>query len=211
MDKDKIEQKEARLQETQRYWDREAANFDDEPDHGLRDPSVFEAWRSLLNAWLPPAPCSVLDIGCGTGSLSVLLASSGYAITGIDLSPVMIEVARAKAVAKGFDVRFLVMDAAYPDLNPRQFDILICRHLLWALPEPEKALQRWAELQNQPGTLVLVEGFWGTGAGLHTEDVLKIIPSSFTNVRVENLSDQPALWGKKVTDERYAIIAEQHE
>ena len=36
------------------HWNAAAADFDDEPDHGLRDPAVREAWRAAL-ALLPPA------------------------------------------------------------------------------------------------------------------------------------------------------------
>ncbi|WP_203791425.1 hypothetical protein [Paractinoplanes rishiriensis] len=35
-------------------WDRQAATFDDEPDHGLRDPAVRDAWIALLTP-VPPA------------------------------------------------------------------------------------------------------------------------------------------------------------
>ncbi len=38
---------------TREFWDAEAAAFDDEPDHGLRDPATREAWRQLLAAHLP--------------------------------------------------------------------------------------------------------------------------------------------------------------
>ena len=59
-------------------WDAEAATFDREPDHGLLDPLVRDAWEDLVVPLMPAAPASVLDVGCGTGSLSVLLAQSGY-------------------------------------------------------------------------------------------------------------------------------------
>ena len=58
-------------------WDDAAATFDDEPDHGLRDPQVRAAWAALLLPLMPPAPARILDLGCGTGSLAVLLASRG--------------------------------------------------------------------------------------------------------------------------------------
>ena len=76
-------------------WDAEAATFDDEADHGLADPATREAWRALLLGVLPPAPARIADLGCGTGSLSVLLAREGYAVDGLDLSPE--RVARARA------------------------------------------------------------------------------------------------------------------
>ena len=72
--------------EVVRFWDAQASTFDDEPDHGLRDAHVRDAWRSLLLSVLPARPSTVVDLGCGTGSLTVLLAESGYDITGIDAS-----------------------------------------------------------------------------------------------------------------------------
>ncbi len=51
------------------FWDAQAAEFDDEPDHGLRDAIVRAAWKRLLLSEMPAAPASVVDLGCGTGSL----------------------------------------------------------------------------------------------------------------------------------------------
>ena len=198
---------EKHLQESRVFWDKEAANFDNEPDHGLRDPITRAAWTELLRAHLPHPPSTVLDIGCGTGSLSVVLAILGHTVTGIDLSPEMITRARAKAARVGYPIQFHVMDAAYPQLPPQQFDAIVCRHLLWALPEPKEVLQRWAELLKPGGMLFLVEGFWHTGAGLHMEDVVESLPATFTNISTLNLSSQSNLWGGPVTDERYAVIA----
>ncbi|GGL23437.1 hypothetical protein [Phycicoccus endophyticus] len=55
-------------------WDAEAATFDEAADHGLADPTVREAWRELLRYAPPPAPAAVADLGCGTGTLSLLPA-----------------------------------------------------------------------------------------------------------------------------------------
>ncbi|GAA2508411.1 hypothetical protein GCM10023100_61460 [Actinocorallia cavernae] len=48
-------------------WDARAAGFDDEPDHGLRDPAVRAARAARLRSWLPGHLADVLDLGCGTG------------------------------------------------------------------------------------------------------------------------------------------------
>src|SRR5215207_1046889 len=117
-----------------RYWNREAASFDDEPDHGLRDPSVRHAWRELLLRLLPPAPADVLDVGCGTGSLTVLLADAGYRAQGLDISDGMITAAEAKADAAGVDVEFRVGEAADPPYPRACVDVVLARHVLWALP-----------------------------------------------------------------------------
>jgi SAM-dependent methyltransferase len=52
------------------------------------------------------APCRVVDLGCGSGINAVWLAQHGFAVTGIDLSPLAIEQARARAAATGVAVRF---------------------------------------------------------------------------------------------------------
>ncbi|RSS45908.1 class I SAM-dependent methyltransferase, partial [Streptomyces sp. WAC05858] len=81
---------------TTAYWDAAAADFDNEPDHGLRDPAVREAWAARLRGWLPERAGDVLDLGCGTGSLALLAAERGHRVTGVDRSPRMVELARAK-------------------------------------------------------------------------------------------------------------------
>jgi ubiquinone/menaquinone biosynthesis C-methylase UbiE len=201
---------EKRLQEVRQYWDNAAVSFDNEPDHGLHDPQVLRAWTELLRKWLPANKIAILDVGCGTGSLSVVLAGLGHSVTGIDVSPAMITRAQAKANVHGHLIEFHAMDAAAPQFAPRSFDAIVCRHLLWTLPEPSQVLRRWVELLVTSGRLILIEGFWNTGGGLHAPELSAALPSSVTTVSVRDLSDQPEYWGKKVTDERYAIIADLH-
>jgi 2-polyprenyl-3-methyl-5-hydroxy-6-metoxy-1,4-benzoquinol methylase len=197
-----------RLRETRDLWDRAAVTFDEAADHGLRDPAVRQAWAALIRTLLPASPAAILDMGCGTGSLSVVMAGMGHDVTGIDLSPGMIAQARAKAAAAGQIIAFQVMDAAELSLAPGQFDAIVSRHLLWALPEPEQVLRRWAALLRPGGRLVLIEGRWSTGAGLAAAKILAALPPTLTPHPVRDLSQQPQLWGREVADERYAIIAD---
>jgi 2-polyprenyl-3-methyl-5-hydroxy-6-metoxy-1,4-benzoquinol methylase len=191
--------------DTRTYWDAAAVHFDDEPDHGLRDAHVRQAWLDLLQELLPWSDGRVLDVGCGTGSLSIVLAGLGFDVTGIDISPAMIARSQEKAEQAGHDIQFQVMDAAQPHLPGQQFDAVLCRHLLWALPEPKTVLRRWLSLLSPGGWMVLIEGYWHPGAGIHAEELLSALPPEITAVSVQNLSDRPALWGRKVSDERYVI------
>jgi ubiquinone/menaquinone biosynthesis C-methylase UbiE len=86
----------------------------------------------------------VLDVGCGTGSLSHLIAEAGHRVTGVDLSPRMVEQARTKLAAADLEGRFLVGDAALPPTGEERFDVLLSRHLVWTLPDPKAALNEWA-------------------------------------------------------------------
>lgn len=190
------------------YWEAAAASFDEEPDHGLRDPAVRAAWAARLRSWLPSAPGAVLDLGCGTGSLSLLAAEQGHRVTGIDRSARMIERARTKLA--GRDAAFLVGDAAEPPVGERRFDAVLVRHVLWALPDPAAALRHWAGLLTPGGRLVLVEGRWGEAdpIGLPADELTALVEPLAARTRVESLAHDPALWGKEVTDERYVLIAD---
>ncbi|BBC37703.1 hypothetical protein SGFS_089970 [Streptomyces graminofaciens] len=188
-------------------WDAEAATFDDEPDHGLRDPAVKEAWADRLRDWLPRHACDVLDLGCGTGSLSLLATEQGHRVTGVDAAPAMVDLARAKLA--GRPAVFLVGDAAAPPVGEERFDVVLVRHLLWALPDPGRALRHWRGLLRPGGRLVLVEGVWGTLApvGIPAERLTGLLTPLAADIRVERLSQDARLWGKQVTDERYAVVA----
>ncbi|MER6418874.1 class I SAM-dependent methyltransferase [Streptomyces sp. NPDC001137] len=188
-------------------WDAEAASFDEEPDHGLRDPRVRDAWAERLGSWLPERPSDVLDLGCGTGSLSLLASEQGHHVTGVDSSPAMVGLARAKLA--GRDAAFLVGDAAAPPVGEQRFDVVLVRHLLWALPEPGRVLRHWRELVRPGGRLVLVEGVWGTvtPVGIPADVLTGLLAPLAAEVRLERLSQDAQLWGKEVTDERYAVVA----
>jgi ubiquinone/menaquinone biosynthesis C-methylase UbiE len=206
------------------YWDTAAATYDEEPDHGLRDPGTRDAWARRLAEWVPLPPGAVLDAGCGTGSLSVLLAEAGHLVTGVDAAPGMVWRARAKAEAAGVRARFLRGEAADPPVGDRPFDTVLERHVVWTLPDPHRALRRWVSLLRPEGRLVLVEGRWResgestapyvAGAeslpwqgGVGAEELADAVAPLVRDLRVVPLSDEPALWGGPVHDERYALIA----
>lgn len=97
-------------------------------------PSMVDVSAVMLDR-LRDAPLdrpTVLEIGCGTGAVSVALLEMGAArVTGVDLSPVSLEVARRRANAAGFGdhASFIVGDAASVALDPHDWvvmDRVIC-------------------------------------------------------------------------------------
>ncbi|SEO10276.1 methyltransferase domain-containing protein [Actinacidiphila rubida] len=195
-----------KAEDSRRFWDEAAERFDDEPDHGLRDPGVRDAWAARLRSWLPAAPSDVLDLGCGTGSLALLAAGQGHRVTAVDRSERMAERARAKLAGTG--TRVFVADAALPPVAPGTYDVVLVRHLLWALPEPEKVLRRWAALLRPGGRLVLVEGRWGavSPVGIPADTLAALAAPLGGVTRIEQLGHAAALWGRAVDDERYAAV-----
>ena len=193
------------MQEQQaRAWDEAATTYDLEADHGLADPAVRAAWTALLARHLPTAPSRVADLGCGTGSLTLLVAGLGHQVVGVDFSEQMLTRAKTKLKAHP-DIGFVRGDAARPPLRDHSFDVVLSRHVLWALPDPAAAVDRWIRLLRPDGRLVLIEGRWSTGAGLAADDVVSMLRGAGRVPIVERLAD-PSYWGGPITDDRYLVV-----
>lgn len=91
-----------------------AALYDD-----LMTDTDYEAWARYLDELLRRFACpgSVLvDLGCGTGSISIPLAKLGWQVSGIDRSAEMLAKAREKSAAAGVTIQWLKRDMTEPDL-----------------------------------------------------------------------------------------------
>jgi SAM-dependent methyltransferase len=144
------------------YWDTDAMTYDDSASHHPRTAAEQAAWSGVLRRLLPPPPAKVLDVGAGTGFVSILLARQGYEVTALDLAPGILAWLKEKAQTAGLDVRTREGDAAEP---PRDdFDAVVERHLLWTLLGPGAALDAWHEAAPT-GRLLLLESLWGAPGG----------------------------------------------
>ena len=79
---------------------------------------------------------AVLELACGTGQLTVPIASIVQPATGLDLSPAMLTAARRRAVAAGAPVEFVEGDMRDFDLGQRFSLIFVARNSLLHLGEP---------------------------------------------------------------------------
>jgi ubiquinone/menaquinone biosynthesis C-methylase UbiE len=70
-------------------------------------------------------PRRILDLACGTGNVTELLAEAGYSMTGVDIAADMITEARRKAAARGQSIAYHVQDAGLLDLPGERFDLCI--------------------------------------------------------------------------------------
>jgi len=188
-------------------WDAEAEAFDDAADHGLRDPEVHRAWADLLLPLVNGRGLRVADLGCGTGTLSLLLAAEGgHFVSGVDFSREMIDRARGKTEKTIPKPVFIVADAAEPPLSAGTFDVVLSRHVLWAMPNPAAALRSWIDLLTPTGVLIVIEGRWHTGVGLTADTCFQLVSDQRKNVQLRILDD-PSYWGGPTSDERYLIIS----
>jgi 2-polyprenyl-3-methyl-5-hydroxy-6-metoxy-1,4-benzoquinol methylase len=81
----------------------------------------------------------VLDIGCGTGEHAILLAARGHAVTGIDMVPKAIDMAREKAAAHGVKVDFQVGNALDLAALGRTFDTVLDTGLFHVFNDEDRA------------------------------------------------------------------------
>ena len=66
-------------------------------------------WISKTKQYLPQGSM-ILDVGCGTGTISILLAKEGYHVTGIDLSEEMLSLAYEKTLTEGLGIHYVQQD-----------------------------------------------------------------------------------------------------
>ena len=118
-----------------------------------------------------------------------------------------------------------VGDASNPPAEAgTSFDVILSRHLLWTLPDPQEALRRWIGLLRPGGRLVLIEGRWANAepdedrsyevgsesmpwvGGVEAERLVQTLRPLVKTLQVEPLLD-PTLWGRPIQDERYAVVA----
>ena len=145
-------------QQVAAHWDRRAAHFDEDFGHSIRTAAERAAWDRILNLILPAAEAlEALDIGCGTGFLSLELAFRGHRVTGIDFAPAMIARARKKAAERQAVIHYEEADAEQLPFSDASFDIAISRHLLWTLPHPEQAIDEWIRVLRPGGRLIVVD------------------------------------------------------
>lgn len=103
---------------------------------GFYNHSIDFCQRLALRPWLKGlAGAHVLDVGCGVGRWSRLLAAQGACVTGVDISPTMVAEARRRAAAAGLAERcqFIARDIAELDLGARYSLVLgvtVLQHVL---------------------------------------------------------------------------------
>lgn len=134
------------------FWNYRSQTFDKSPGHYTASKEEEEAWKGLLRSKLDDAE-KILDIGSGTGFLSLMLADMGYEVVGIDLSEEMIARASAKAKERGLSIDFHQDDAEHLGFENNSFDAIVNRAVLWTLPNPDIAVREWMRVLRPGGKL----------------------------------------------------------
>jgi ubiquinone/menaquinone biosynthesis C-methylase UbiE len=134
------------------------------------------------------------------------MAEAGHEVTGLDISPAMVKLARGKIAEAGYRAEFSVGDASDPPWGRGSFDVVLTRHVLWALADPDLALSRWLDVLAPNGRLVLIEGRWWTEVGMTAADVTELVLRQREEAEITVLNDD-ALWGGSISDERFVVVS----
>jgi SAM-dependent methyltransferase len=112
-------------------------------------------YHSYLLRHLPPRIDSALEIGCGTGEFTRLLAHRARRVTAIDLSPEMVHVARERSAAHP-NIEYIVADASARDISPSTYDCVATVATLHHL-SLEPTLVRLRDALRPGGTLLVLD------------------------------------------------------
>jgi ubiquinone/menaquinone biosynthesis C-methylase UbiE len=158
-------------QQVAAHWGRRAAHFDEDFGHSIRTAAERAAWDRIFDLVLSGrSGLDVLDAGCGTGFLSLELASRGHRVTGVDFAPAMLAEARRKASEQRAAIRFEEADAEQLSFASGSFDLVVSRHVLWTLPHPEEAIDEWIRVLRPGGRLAVIDGQFDPGSLTHQRE-----------------------------------------
>ena len=130
-----------------RWWDPEG---EFRPLHDLNP-----ARLDYIEARAGLAGRRVLDVGCGGGLLAEGMARRGARVTGIDLAPGALEVARLHALESGVAVDYRQIAAeSLGDAEPASFDLVTCLEMLEHVPDPPSIMAALARLVRPGGDVV---------------------------------------------------------
>ena len=172
--------------EIRAYWSKRAETFDLSYGHKIRSQGELDAWARLIASHAPiMVGDRVLELASGTGEVTRVLLGFGCSIDAIDLCEPMIAHARAKHA--GAPVRFHLGDAENTMMPDAAYDVVICRHLVWTLLDPPRAIADWLRVLKPGGALVIVDGDWVNRS-------LKARLFQRLSRLVDRLMSAPALW-----------------
>ena len=144
----------SRDESLKRAWDDRV----DEWHEHVVDTDAFRAIRdALLQAAAPHAEDRAVDLGAGTGFVTMPLARQTAQVLAVDISPSMLETLRETAAGVGLPVQTMAADLTTLDLPPASVDLVVSNYALHHLTDADKAaLVRRAYAWLRPGGRIAV-------------------------------------------------------
>ena len=138
---------------------------------------VAEPLARRMRPFLPPGQPQILEVGCGTGGISLYLASQGFNVTAVDREQYdhrALHAAREYSRKQGIALAIYLADAGALPFGGEGFDCVVCCNVVEHLDDPEAAL---AEVHRvlRPGGIAFVEfPLFRSPYGGHIDDCIKV-------------------------------------
>lgn len=145
------------LNEIKAYWNQRSDGYSRQVQDEIE--TDYDAWKERFARLLADAPgIKALDMGCGPGLFTILLADLGYDMTSVDYSEDMLKEAQKNTASRGLTSRFLQGDAHKLSFDDDSFDVIVSRNLTWNLEHPADAYQEWLRILRPGGLLINFDG-----------------------------------------------------
>ena len=115
-------------------------------------PSHYDQYIHIIEPWLPPPPCKVVDVGCADGWLMDYLSEKGYACWGVERSEYWYNKGQGKVGQVVWSTHAERMSRWFP---PNHIDVVVCTEVLEHCESPYQVLQEIHKILKPNGTLIL--------------------------------------------------------
>ena len=157
-----------------------------------------------------PRPCGrTIDLGCGAGTLTRALADLAEHVVGVDLSPEMVRLARARCADRR-NVEFLVGDFLALDLAPATFDCVAAVAVLHHMPLLP-SLERAKELLRPGGVLLVLDLFRDAGVLDRMRSAVALLVDRTTQPRRRESRNLRSAWAEHASGDAYLTIPEARQ
>ncbi|MFD2025843.1 class I SAM-dependent methyltransferase [Promicromonospora aerolata] len=163
------------IDRVRRHWDRQSAGYDQKMDRAER---LFGDTRDWV---CRQATGQALEVAVGTG-LNIGRYPEQVTLTGMDLSPAMLDGARERAAGLGREVDLRVGDAQRLEFADASFDTVVCTFGLCAVPDDHGAVDEMVRVLRPGGLLLLADHV------VSTSPVIRMLQAAaeLYSVRFEN-------------------------
>ncbi|WP_440945061.1 class I SAM-dependent methyltransferase [Methanosarcina sp. T3] len=140
-------------------WSADAGGYDRGIQKQLRNKKDIKHWQDELRQVLGEKPLHVLDVGCGPGFFTVMLARLKHNVTAVDGAEGMVKRAGTHIKNEALNAKVYKGDAVLLDEEEEDsLDAIVSRDVVWTLYDPEGAFLRWKNLLKPGGKIVIYDG-----------------------------------------------------
>lgn len=162
----------ANIARQQRFWTRRAASW----DHGAsNNPGLVRVVDRVLAEAAAAPDARVLDLGCGSGQLTLRIAPVVAGVIAVDVSQAMIDLLEANADRAGVtNIEGRAVPIEHLDLEPGSIDVVISNYALHHLRDQDKALavRKAAGWLAPGGRLVVGDMMFGRGSDARDREII---------------------------------------